>query len=1008
MSFHATKAVLLLTFAKPPSLNHARVTFWLRLCVVWGVAVTAAVPVSAAAQAAGSGMVINEILAINQGSVTGIVDDDGDSSDFIELHNTASTTADVSGWALVDGDDIWEFPAGTQLGPGGYLLVWASGKDRVAAGHLHASFKLRDGGEFLGLFDDDGKLISSIGDPYPDQHANISYGMSLAGVSGVMFTSPTPGSANSNVSVVGKVASPDAAAGRGFYAAGLTETLSTTTIGAEIRYTTDGTPPTQVSTRYAAPLTINPDRSGIVTVRARAFKAGWEPSDEASWSYVFAGALYRGLAAAGIESLPVVVVNTDDQLYPTDLDRSSVAIEMVETDPDKPGFAVTAGVKEFGETSVQFEKSNLRVFFESEFGPTSLEYPVFDGYGQGLIEPAAAFDKLELRGGSWDSWQAAAGGRFSPSDYYLSDRFIRDIRLDMGTLTPHGRFVTVFVNGDFRGLYQLRERFDHTFYESYAKDGEEAETFEAIKVNDGRYSNNGDQNVNGDGSVFESLSMNWQADKDIVDAEALVDFVLVMSLADDDFEREYRGVGSMDPASPNDYVFLHNDNDMRLRPVSRVLGNRLGYAPGFYVPPLIPHFEAYRDDPEFRQIAHERAANALCPGGALTLASMHERLDFWVDEIDLAMRSEDARWDGVESVDISGSTYIEDKYGSWQDNIADLRTRVTQRHGDLAEAWTSEGLFVGCDRRPVVDVVDQTDPVGVGVEWKVPASDPDFDTMTFAAVGLPPGLSIDESTGVVSGVSTTPGIYDVGITVTDARGRWTPVSLRWEVVAGVDLRGLLVINEVMYNPNDQAVPLPVDPDLASFVEVLNVTDGALPMTGVHFGDGVDYRFPDEAVLEAGSTWVVAESAAAFRRTFGRAADGIYDGGLSNSGERLAIHDRFDRIIDVVEFDDDAPWPAAPDGMAGSLSLVDPSLDNNVAASWRVSPTLLGSPGATNVVFDSGDVNGSGTVDDADVVALLIHVAGVVDDEPFYVGTADVDDDGSVSLVDAIVLARRVQ
>src|SRR5690349_2735695 len=90
----------------------------------------------------GRAQVISEFLARNNGL---IFDEDGDSPDWIEIHNPTAQPVPLLNWALTDSPTNltkWRFPA-TNLASGGYLLVYASGKDRVLAGQpLHTNFKL--------------------------------------------------------------------------------------------------------------------------------------------------------------------------------------------------------------------------------------------------------------------------------------------------------------------------------------------------------------------------------------------------------------------------------------------------------------------------------------------------------------------------------------------------------------------------------------------------------------------------------------------------------------------------------------------------------------------------------------------------------------------------------------------------------------------------------------------------------------------------------------------------
>ncbi|MCC5849936.1 MAG: CotH kinase family protein [Verrucomicrobia bacterium] len=74
---------------------------------------------------------INEVVASNQST---LADEDGDFEDWIELYNYGVDPVDLGGWGLSDNPSSpfkWTFPEGTTLGPGDYMLVWASGKDRI-------------------------------------------------------------------------------------------------------------------------------------------------------------------------------------------------------------------------------------------------------------------------------------------------------------------------------------------------------------------------------------------------------------------------------------------------------------------------------------------------------------------------------------------------------------------------------------------------------------------------------------------------------------------------------------------------------------------------------------------------------------------------------------------------------------------------------------------------------------------------------------------------------------
>jgi hypothetical protein len=132
--------------------------------------------------------VISEFMASNGSRpppnpprVGDLLDEDKDSSDWIEIYNPTDGRFDISGWYLTDDRNIlakWEFPDGIWLDPGQFLIVFASGKNRAVAGsELHTNFQLdADNPEYLALVESDGATIAHEYD-YPQQLTNISYGL---------------------------------------------------------------------------------------------------------------------------------------------------------------------------------------------------------------------------------------------------------------------------------------------------------------------------------------------------------------------------------------------------------------------------------------------------------------------------------------------------------------------------------------------------------------------------------------------------------------------------------------------------------------------------------------------------------------------------------------------------------------------------------------------------------------------------------------------------------------
>lgn len=159
----------------------------------------------AADPGAGSVM-INEFIGNNR---TGLKDEDGETSDWIELYNSGSRSVNLAGWSLTDAryqPRRWMFPAIT-LEPQSYLVVFASGKDRRPAdpnAALHTNFKLSAQGEHLALYNaaNPPQMMDGFTPRFPIMPADVSLGR--AGRSGEFryFAQPTPGGANDEASAI--------------------------------------------------------------------------------------------------------------------------------------------------------------------------------------------------------------------------------------------------------------------------------------------------------------------------------------------------------------------------------------------------------------------------------------------------------------------------------------------------------------------------------------------------------------------------------------------------------------------------------------------------------------------------------------------------------------------------------------------------------------------------------------------------------------------------------------
>ncbi len=143
----------------------------------------------------GQGIVINEIMSSNETTIT---DEDGDYPDWIELYNSNNISINLSGYTITDDisdPDKWTFPE-IELLPDSFLLVFASGKDRLEGPFLHTNFKIVSEGEDLVLTDNLGNEIDHV---LPiSMPTDVSYGRKPdGGPQFLYFDFPSPGFSNS-------------------------------------------------------------------------------------------------------------------------------------------------------------------------------------------------------------------------------------------------------------------------------------------------------------------------------------------------------------------------------------------------------------------------------------------------------------------------------------------------------------------------------------------------------------------------------------------------------------------------------------------------------------------------------------------------------------------------------------------------------------------------------------------------------------------------------------------
>ncbi len=337
---------------------------------------------------------------------------------------------------------------------------------------------------------------------------------------------PTPGAVNQS-GLAGFVSDTQFSLDRGFYYEDFEVEISSETPEAEIYFTTDGSEPSQENPKaqlYTEPIPIT--RTTIL--RAVAFKEGLLPTNIDTQSYIFPVKVaqqparpagfppnWSGGFNADYQVDPDVVNTTlpdysfedallsipsislvldpehafgsSDGIYFNSNVKSERPCSIEWIDPNsEEEFQVNAGTRIHGLTSRRHNftpKHSFRVHFKGKFGPRKLNFPLFKK------SPVDRFDQFVLKGMSTDSWCVQDGWNlggypgikrwYRERATYMREQWMKDSLLECSQASTYGRFVHVYLNGLYWGLYNLSERPSDSFQSEHY--GGRREDYDVIK-----------------------------------------------------------------------------------------------------------------------------------------------------------------------------------------------------------------------------------------------------------------------------------------------------------------------------------------------------------------------------------------------------------------------------------------------------------------------------------------------------------------------------------------------
>jgi len=898
-----------------------------------------------------------------------------------------------------------------------YLLVFASGKNGVTVPEqplaeesaelplLHTNFRLRGSGGFLALYPPTTRrFLDSYDIHYGPQLVDVSYGRgpgtepdNTAAIVYHYFTAPTPGQPNDLATQQPPQTAPvHLSQPHGIYNDPLRLTLTAERADAQIWYTTDGSLPTMESAeRYSEPLTIDT----TTVIRAIAVAEGLLPSTPTTQSYIFpqsvltqsnrpttmpatwgthrltfAGAIagepvqadyamdpriaqaarYRSDLVAGLHELPSLALTlpadafatlySDPQARGVETEQA-VAVELLPT-ATEAGFQLDAGIRIQGGAGrwEYMPKHSFRLFFKAVYGATKLSYQFFPD------SPVTAFDTLVLRAGVDRSFAGHPDTPDHRQTTYTRDEWLRASQIALSGVGAHGRFVHLYINGLYWGLYNVVERPDASFAAAYY--GGDKEEWAAI--------NHGGA-VSGQLDRFGTLLRlaqegglatpeRYATMLEFVDPVHFSDYLLVNWYAGNvDWPENNWYADVQYPAGRNRFFVWDAERTWDDGALIHLGVDQVEGAPFPNGIKLV--FQALWENSEFRLLFADRLYHHLADGGALSPAAAQARWQAITTPLTNAVIAESARWG-----DVRTDTPI--TVDDWHEAVARVEQQMADNANRLILLAREAGYYPPIEPPRFAGVAPTSTSTSTllstfmdtaVVTLDSDQSEREVGTIYYTTDGTDPRQASSGDVAVQAQPYRAPFVLAASTTV-NARVRvadghtitWSALATRTFIRDGdrADLR----VTEIMYHAQGGAE--------YEYLELKNI--GTLPadLSRAYF-EGITYRFPVDAKLDAGATFVLIRDFRQFRERYPEAEfNAIYGGELSNYGETITLYNADGTPITAVSYRPADGWPVTAAGQGDSATLVNVDGDPNLGSSWRASTDLYGSPGRADREFGS--------------------------------------------------------
>jgi hypothetical protein len=802
------------------------------------------------------------------------------------------------------------------------------------------------------------------------------------------YAQPTPGQTNGG-GFLGSVAGLAFSVNRGFYSNPFAVAISCPTAGVSIRYTLDGSTPSEVQgALYTGPIPVNT----TTTLRAVAYRTGWKSSAVDTHTYLFAASVLSQPAnpvgwpsrwvgtvtfdayinwsdyemdpqiigapnhlanavRAALTNIPTLSLVTDVKhlfdpsigIYTNPREEGigwerPVSAELIHPD-GSTGFQINCGIRVQGGGSrgpSSTPKHSLRLLFKGIYGPTKLDYPLFAGSEVG------SFDTIHLRAVYNNAWTKLESDQRARAQYN-QDQFARDLQQAVGQKSVNGNVCHLYINGLYWGLYHPGERPDAAW--AAAHFGGQVDEWDAL---------NAGTPVDGDTAAWSDMwsranqnLADWQNYTNftaLCDVTSLSDYLIVMHYVDIQ-DWDSKNTYAVRRRAPGEtFKFLCWDSERALeRPTG---GSALSVNNNLRPSGLFHRAQA---SAEFRLHFADRVHKHFFHDGAMTPS---RATNLWLqrsDIIDTVIAAESARWGDFRQERGQTTTIYTpaEHYFPYQQNL--LTNFFPGRTAFILNEYQARGLYP-----PLAAPEFSQHGGGFSNSANISISGP--TTIYYTIDGSDPR---QPGTGAILGTLYTGAISLAHSTRVKARSF---DGNTWSALLEADFFDLapspLRISELMYAPRPPAgaeLAVSSDPEAFAYVEIHNTGTEIVGLVGISFIDGIKFNFSSASALTIapGDYAVLAKDAAAFAVRYPTVPPakilGEYQGDLAQNGESLKLKVEGGGTVASFEYGGGRGWPLPAERAGHSLVpqiLEDQSNDRlSHGGNWQASIMVDGSPGS---------------------------------------------------------------